>query len=111
MKPFTTTLAELRGGAANEEMSEAMSEVVEQVRLTGRAGTITMKIRVEPASEGDVDRLKVSDEITVKAPKVAKKATFFFADPKNNLSRNDPLQQHIPEVREVADEKREVRDV
>lgn len=92
MKPFSSTLAEIRGGNCNDEMAEAIAEVTRQVRLTGKAGSVTLKLSIEPATPGDSERIVLHDEVTSRLPKPPQPATFFFADDHNNLSLKDPQQ-------------------
>jgi hypothetical protein len=93
MQPFTDTLAELRGGHCNEEIAEALREVIEAVRRTGRAGTVTLKLEVSLATKGQDDRIMIEDTITAKAPPDDLPATFLFVDERQNLSKQDPQQK------------------
>lgn len=92
---FAQTLQNLRSGYAANELSEKLQELVAGVRLTGRAGELTLKVKVKPASQGDTTALMVSDEINVRMPKVKNAETIFFAGDNNTLLRNDPRQKEL----------------
>lgn len=86
-------LSSLRGGAMLEEVSAGIADLTQQVKLTKKAGKIIITLTVAPADKNapEVDRVWVSDEIQVKAPKRPKKDTLMFVDPdKNVLTDKDP---------------------
>lgn len=93
---FARTLQELRSGYAAAELSEKLQELVAGVRLTGRGGELVFKVKVKPASQGDTTALMLSDEISVRMPKVKNAESIFFAGENNELLRNDPRQKELP---------------
>jgi hypothetical protein len=100
MKHATTTLAEIRGGLLNEELSEAIVDCTAAVRETGRKGKVTLEIVIEPfdGEAGEIERVTVRDKVTLKKPEKKKRDSVFFIDSNNNLQR----QQTIPGVDQSA---------
>ena len=95
-RPFIDTLRELRAGKTLDELAEHLQELVAAVRTTGRAGTLTITIKVGTASRGDHECIMLRDEIKTKIPQGERAATLFFATPENNLTRRQPRQGDLP---------------
>lgn len=101
-KAFALFLQDLRDGRAHTELTTTLAELLAAVKDTGKAGEITLKLKVKPASRGaDVDKVTISDVITTKLPKPERGDDFFWLTDDNNLSRNHPRQQSL-ELREAA---------
>ena len=101
-RAFAVFLQELRDGRAHAELSTSLAELLAAVKETGKAGEITLKLKVKPASRGsDVDKVTISDLITTKLPKPERGDDFFWLTDDNNLSRNHPRQQSL-ELREAT---------
>lgn len=97
--PFAKFLQEVRGGELHTELSHELAEVVAASSEHGKAGTITLTIKVAPNADGS--SLLITDEVKSKPPKAAGPPTLFFADAEGNLSRRDPRQLDISALREV----------
>jgi len=97
---FIETLRGLRDGKTLTELEEAMNELVEAVRDTGRKGSVTLKIDLTCVTDGIYE---TSDNITLKAPWHALSNTLFFGTPDGNLVRHDPRQQDLLLARDIAD--------
>lgn len=103
MKPATTTLAELRGGLAVEELGDALRTATESVKATGKKAVVTVKLTIRPngqADPGDVQSVFVDDDITTKLPVPSRRASVFFISEHSDLCR----QQTIPGVEPAARE-------
>jgi hypothetical protein len=101
-KAFAVFLQDLRDGRAHSELSGQLEELITKVKETGKAGGLTLKIKIKPASRGgDVDKVTVSDQITVDLPKPERGEDFFWLTEDNDLSRNHPRQQNL-ELREAT---------
>jgi len=94
-RPFFDVLRDVRGGDALEDLATELADVVAAVRKTGKAGALTLKLSIAPASKGDVQTLMLADTITAKVPRADRGSTVFFSDDANNLSRRDPRQAEI----------------
>lgn len=103
-RPFTDTLRDLRGGVLMDELSEGLNKVVSAVRDTGKVGSLTLTIKVKPASKGNLDTMFLEDTLKIVAPENDKGATVFFATPEGNLQRNDPRQTSL-ELKVVPEDK------
>ena len=90
-------LTEHRRGAVISDLSQALREVAGAVQLVGKSGTVTLKLKVAIA-QGTSGTLVISDEVIAKLPKAEKQGSIFFADPDNNLVREDPAQSTLPLV-------------
>jgi hypothetical protein len=103
-KAFAVTLQDLRDGRVHAELSQQFGDLVAKVRETGKGGEITLKIKVKPASRGaDVEKVVVSDAISVTLPKPDRGEDFFYLTDGGDLSRNHPKQQSL-ELHEVVPE-------
>ena len=89
---FVAVLSQLRRGMAVADLSEALRDLVAQVRQTRKSGTITLKLKIAPQSKGDDVVLTLTDDIVVKAPVAERGNSIFFATEGNDLVRNDPRQ-------------------
>ena len=101
-KAFALILQELRDGRPHAELSQLFSDLLHKVQETGKAGDITLKIKVKPASRGtDAARVTIADAITVNMPKPERGEDFFWVDEDNGLTRNHPRQANL-ELRDVT---------
>jgi hypothetical protein len=91
---FSEWLQEHRKGHVDYEASEALQKVVEAVRETGKAGEVTVRIKVQPF-KGDRNRMIVTDEIKAKAPDPDREAAIWYAAEGGKLQREDPRQQRL----------------
>ena len=102
----TDIIDQMSAGMARNRLEEALAEVIEAVKHTGKKGEVTLKIS-----------LKMNDALTVTASPVVKTtlpttdlgATTFFVDGQNKLSRRDPRQRDLP-LKEIDHRPKVVRD-
>lgn len=85
---FAVLLSTVRPNTVRE-MSDEMRSLVQKIKATGKAGSITLTISIKPM-DGDVSVLSVNDEIRVKAPEHTRKPALAWPDDDGNLSRSDP---------------------
>ncbi len=88
---FLVPLAE---GAVVPDLVNEIHEVVKAVRDTGRAGDISLKLKIAPCS-GSERQVVVNAEINSKPPKSARPMSLYFADEEGALHRQDPLQMGL----------------
>lgn len=93
---FQETILQINNGAAVAELSDALQRVVASVRETGKSGSITLTLKVAPASKGSTDVLIVESMVKTKLPDPERGVTIFYATDNNLLVRNDPKQQMLP---------------
>jgi len=95
--PFSQWLFAQRNGSLHAELTDELAALADRVMETGKAGTITVQIKVAKASKGGGHQMVVSDVVTVKAPKGDRGESFFFFDAESTgLVRHDPLQPELP---------------
>lgn len=97
-KRFTDILSDIRNGDVIGELTEQLREVVQRVRETGKAGTLTLTLKVKNASKGAGGALILEDDIKVKLPMSDKGTTVLFATEDGQLQRNDPRQPRLAEL-------------
>lgn len=93
---FAAFLQDLRDGRAHSELSAGLAELLAAVKDTGKGGTLTLKVKVKPGARGkDVDKVIITDTVTVDAPKPERGEDFFWVTEENELSRKHPRQQSL----------------
>lgn len=92
---FLDTVRQLRNGKTQDELSEAINELVQACRDTGKAGELVLKIKINPDKGGN-GQYFLSDEVNVKKPKYERSKTLMFGTPEGNLQRTDPNQHELP---------------
>lgn len=96
-KAFSVVLQDIRDGRTHAELSDKFNQLIEQVKDTGKVGELTLSIKIKPATRGgDVDKVMVSDKITLKSPQADRGEDFFFLSSTGELSRKHPKQQELP---------------
>lgn len=95
---FGELLRELRSGRAEQELDDALKVLVQQVGVVGKGGTLTLALKVAPNDEGSVS---VEYGVRVKLPEAARGKTIFFADSEHRLSRRDPRQMSLADLKDV----------
>lgn len=101
VRPFAEFLQQQRRGVLHGEMSEALHELLQAVKDTGKAGKLQLTINVKPAAKGNAEQVLISDLVATKKPAVERPESIFFLDDAGNLSRSDPRQPELPGIREV----------
>jgi hypothetical protein len=72
------------------------------VQAHGRAGTLVLKIKVNPGSKGaDVDKITVSADRTLALPKAELPTDFFWLTENAEPTRNHP-RQHALDLRDAS---------
>jgi uncharacterized protein (UPF0218 family) len=93
-RDFSMILLEINKGESHRELSEALAELVTAVQLTGKAGSISYTLKVQPHANDSI--VTVTDQITRKLPEPDRRTSIFFVDDKTrSLVRNDPHQVSI----------------
>ncbi|MDB5988887.1 MAG: hypothetical protein JWQ10_290 [Herbaspirillum sp.] len=108
IRPFTDVLRDMRFGETLDELGEEFNKLVQAVENTGRAGEMTLQIKLKPSTAGAIE---LTDLVKVKLPAPQKGTSLFFATPEGNLVRNDPRQKEIPGLKEVESNSKPLKDV
>jgi len=89
---FHNTLDLIRYGELSDELDDKFAQLVQKVEDTGKAGEITLKIKVK---KGSANQLEITDNVSVKLPQPARASTLVFALPEGGVTRTDPRQASI----------------
>ena len=109
---FQETILQINNGATVAELTEALEQVVAAVRTTGKSGSITLALKVAPASKGSTDVLLVESAIKTRLPEPDRGMTIFYATDDNQLVRNDPKQQMLPlRVVDIDQQPKQLKEV
>ena len=93
---FAVFLQDLQDGRTHSELSGNLTELLQTVRETGKGGSLTLKIKVKPSGRGaDVDKVSITDAITLDLPKLERGDDLFYLTDDNELSRNHPRQGRL----------------
>jgi hypothetical protein len=98
---FLTVLQTHRGAGVLSDASDALAQLVAAVQATGKPGTITLTLKISPASRGNA-AVVLGDRIVAKVPQTAAEESFWFATEDGRLLRDDPRQGRL-QLRAVAD--------
>lgn len=88
-------LPELRRGGLVEEISQRLSELTLDVLGTGKAGVVTVTLKLRPSKLAH-NAIDIEDDVKVKTPKPDTKSSMFFSDEEGALTRTDPNQEELP---------------
>lgn len=98
-KPFADFLT--KQTRAHDELTQGLHDVIAAVADTGKAGAITLTIKVEPDKKAQ-GVFRISDNVTVKIPAHDRGTRIFFKDKAGNLTRQDPNQPELEGLRDVS---------
>lgn len=101
VRPFADVLHDIRRGAAHDEASEALAEVVAAVAEHRKPGKVTVTVDIKPYANV-AEALAVDVQIKSTVPEADHDATLMFADERGVLSRDNPNQPSIPGLRDVS---------
>ena len=97
---FIALLQGKTGGVSLADLDTELGELVATVQATGRAGTLTYKIKILPNAKKGV---RIEDTVDVKRPKEELGISYFWVGQGGALLRNDPNQTEL-QLRTVADD-------
>lgn len=86
---FHSAVDLIRYGQLSDELDDSLQALVQKVDETGKAGELTLKIRVKRGSAGQVE---ITDSVNLKLPQPVRETTLAFALPNGALTRSDPRQ-------------------
>lgn len=76
---FPETILQMNNGATVSELSDALERLVAAVRSAGKSGSLTLTIKVAPASQGTTNVLMVETQVKTKLPEADRGMTVFYA--------------------------------
>ena len=86
-----------------EEATVALNDLEHATTETGKAGTLTLTIKMKPIG-GKAGQMELETDVKAKLPTPTKGKTILFTTPDNNLQRQDPRQQTLEGVRDASQE-------
>lgn len=102
MKSFAVFLTDLNDGQTLAGMTADMAELLQTVKSTGRAGSMTLKIKVSPATKGghEVDKITIVADRKLELPKPDQPSDFFWLTDDAEPTRQHP-RQHALDLRDA----------
>lgn len=97
MKSFAHFLNDLNDGQTLAGLTGDLSELLQQVKATGRSGSMTLKLKVSPASKGgaDVDKITIVADRKLELPKPEQPSDFFWLTDDAEPTRQHPRQHAL----------------
>lgn len=103
-KAFSVVLNDLNDGSTHAGLTADFAELLKAVQNMGRAGSMTLKIKVASATKsnlGTVDKITITAERKLELPKPEQPADFFWLTDDGETSRNHPRQNSL-DLRDVS---------
>ncbi|WP_314325475.1 hypothetical protein [Paenarthrobacter ilicis] len=82
-------------------MSGPHKKVIQAVEETGKAGSVTLVIKVDPDKKAP-GVFRISDNVSIKVPAHDRGTRIYFKDDSGNLSRSNPNQPELEGLRDVS---------
>jgi hypothetical protein len=100
MKSFGVFLNDLNDGQTLAGLTADFAELLQTVKNTGRGGSITLKVKVSPATKGgqEVDKITITADRKLELPKPESPQDFFWLTDEAEPSRQHP-RQHALDLR------------
>lgn len=99
-KPFSDFLTQQ--SRAHQEATDGLHEVIAAVAATGKAGSVTITLKVEPDKKAE-GIFRVTDAVKLVIPQHDRATNIYFRDRTGNLTRNNPNQPELTGLRDVSD--------
>lgn len=93
--PFSQQIAFLSKGCLDAELTEELAKVIKAVRESGKAGSITLNLKVSMLNTRDENAVKLTPVVTAKCPKMAPYESVMFSTADGDLLRDDPQQPSL----------------
>lgn len=94
MTQFSAWLRDFKGGAIDDQLTAAMTDVARAVQLLEKKGSVTLKLTLSERGGGVV----VTPEVKHDVPQPATSGQFFYVADDGSLSRRDPNQPQPPSM-------------
>jgi hypothetical protein len=102
LKSFGIFLNDLNDGHTLAGLTSDLAELLQTVKSTGRSGSLTLKIKVAPATKGghEVDKITISADRKLELPKPESPQDFFWLTDEAEPTRQHP-RQHALDLRDA----------
>ena len=98
----------IRNGLLCCDIEDAIRDATQAVTERGKAATVTIKLTVKPATKSSSDNVIITDDVSVKLPKLSSGETILFTCEDGRLSADNPRQGKLSfakvEVKEPAND-------
>lgn len=101
MSQFSDWLAEFGRGSLDDELTASLIEVAESVRLQGKAGGLTLKLKLTQKGDGVI----VEADVAATVPRNKPSGFFYVDEMSKSLTTRDPRQPQIPGTEDPTKEK------
>ena len=91
-RAFLNIIEAHKNGRVITDISAALKQVTAACQLTGKGGSVTLTMKVAPASKGDAGTLVFLPKVKATIPEAEVPGSIFYADEDFNLVREDPNQ-------------------
>ncbi len=106
---FQDVLLQINTGATVAELVEKFRALGQAVLATGKAGSLTLTIKLTPLAKNNADIVTVAASVKLNAPEADDRKTVFFLNEEGDLATQDPGQMELPlRPREIEFRPREV---
>lgn len=102
-RSFSAFLAEHRNGRTDAELADHLRDLIAGVKDTEKAGKLTLVVNVKPNGRGG-GSVTVSTSVKVSSPEAAPEASLYYVDDNHNLSRRDPRQLSLTDLRPAQED-------
>ncbi len=112
MKSFALFLQDLNDGQTLAGLTGDLTELLQTVKATGRSGSLTLKVKVQPASKGgqEVDKITITADRKLELPKPEAPSDFFWLTDDAEPTRQHP-RQHALDLREAKSVNAETGEI
>jgi hypothetical protein len=102
VKSFAVFLNDLNDGQTLAGLTADLAELLQTVKSTGRSGSITLKVKVSPASKAghEVDKVTIVADRKLELPKPEAPNDFFWLTDDAEPTRQHP-RQHALDLHEA----------
>lgn len=102
-RPALDLLAELNRGKTALELTDEIHKALKKIAETGRPGSVTLTLKIEPDKKAADERVFVTPAVTSKLPSLPQPSSLFYLTDDHNLTRQDPRQEAFKGMRSVDD--------
>lgn len=109
--PFSEQLKHLAKGTLDAELTETLAELVRDINLHGKKGSLTLKLDLKPeVAGGEVRVIAILPSVSVTVPQPQRIASHLWPTFDGDLLRQDPDQPEL-DLRQVDTETGEIKQL
>ncbi len=111
LTPFHEWIRDQQSGHTDDEITAALSTVVEAVNHLGKKGKVVVELQVDTAGSGGRN-VEVAVKVTAKPPEPEPTPSIYFVGDSGTLHRSDPYQAPMfDDARDVDVDTGEIRTI